>query len=134
MFAYAYTDAYSASDVRDVDFGRVVAAGAPLLNVPKHNANLLLLKDFDLGGHRLTFGGGVKHVSKRLGETGTNFYLPSYTLARILGTYEINRQLSVTAEINNLTDKTYYPASFAALWVYPGAPRQYQIRTTYRFF
>jgi hypothetical protein len=32
-----------------------------------------------------------------------------------------------------VTDKEYYPSSFAALWVAPGAPRQYQIRTTYHF-
>ena len=133
LLSYAYTDAYSASDVRDPDFGRVVASGDPLLNIPKHNGNLLLMKDFDVSGNRLTVGGGVKYVSKRLGETGTNFYLPAYTLLRLFGTYQVTRQWNVTAEVNNLTDKEYYPSSFAALWVLPGAPRQYQLRTTYRF-
>ena len=133
MLSYAYTDAFSASEVRDVDFGRLVASGDPLLNIPKHNANLLVLKDLQLGGRRLTLGGGVKYVSKRLGETGTGFYLPAYTLVRLIGTYEITKSWSVTAEANNLTDKVHYPASFASLWVVPGAPRQYQLRTTYRF-
>jgi iron complex outermembrane receptor protein len=133
MLAYAYTDAYSASSVRDVDFGRVVAAGDPLLNIPKHNGNLLLMKDFAIDGHRATVGGGVKYVGRRLGETGTTFYLPGYTLLKVFATYDVTKNFSVTGEVNNLTDKVYYPASFAALWVYPGAPRQYQLRATYRF-
>ena len=133
LFSYAYTDAISASNVLDPDFRRVVGSGDPLLNIPKHNASLLLTKDVDMGGHKLTLGTGVKHVSRRLGETGTTFYLPSYTLARIFGTYEVTRNLSITGEVNNLFDKVYYPASFAALWVYPGAPRQYQVRATYKF-
>ena len=108
-------------------------SGDPLLNIPKHNANLLLLKDIDLSGRRLTLGGGVKYVSKRLGETGTNFYLPAYTLLRLLASYEITKNWSVSAEANNVTDKEYYPASFAALWVIPGAPRQFQLRTSYKF-
>ncbi len=133
LFSYAYTDAYSASDVRDVDFGRVVASGDPLINIPKHNASLVATRNFDVDGHRLNVGGGLKYVSSRLGETGTNFYLPAYTTLRLFATYDITKQFSVTAEINNLTDKEYYPASFATLWVATGAPREYQLRGTYRF-
>lgn len=133
LFSYAYTDAYSASDVRDADFARVVSKGDPLLNIPKHNASVLVTKDVDVAGKRLTFGGGAKYVSRRLGETGTNFYLPAYTLMRIFGTYHVTSKWSVTGEVTNLTDKEHYPASFASLWVVPGAPRQFQVRTTYRF-
>jgi iron complex outermembrane receptor protein len=133
MLAYAYTDAISTSNVLDADFARIVAPGDPLLNIPKHNASLLVLKDFDVDGRKLTIGGGVKYISRRLGETGTQFYLPAYTLVRLQATYEVMRNLSVTGEVTNLTDKVYYPASFAALWVYPGAPRQVQVRATYKF-
>jgi iron complex outermembrane receptor protein len=133
LLAYAYTDAYSASDVRDPDFGRVVSSGDPLINIPKNSFSLLLTKDFDLGGHALTVGGNVKYVSKRLGETGTSFYLPSYTLVRLFATYDFSKSFSVTGEVSNLTDEVYYPASYSALWVTPGAPRQYQIRASYRF-
>lgn len=133
MLSYAYTDAYSATDVRDVDFARVVASGDPLINVPKQNFSLIASRNFTVDGKRLNLGGGVKHVGKRLGETGTTFFLPAYTLLRLFGTYDVTRNLSVTAEVNNLTDKVYYPASFAALWVVPGTPRQYQLRANYRF-
>jgi iron complex outermembrane receptor protein len=37
-------------------------------------------------------------------------------------------------EVSNVTDEVYYPASYATLWIAPGAPRQFQLRTTYRFF
>ena len=133
LLSYAYTDAYAASGVLDPDFGRVVGAGDPLINIPKHNGNLLLTKDVDLSGHRLTFGGGVKYISSRLGETGTKFTLPAYTLVRLLANYQITKNWSVGGEVNNLFDKQYYPASYAALWIAPGAPRQYQIHTTYHF-
>jgi iron complex outermembrane receptor protein len=133
LVSYAYTDAYSASSVLDPDFGRVVGAGDPLLNVPKHNASVLLLKDLDVDGHKLTVGAGAKYISRRLGETGTKFYLPGYTLFRLFGTYQVTKNLSVTAEVNNLFDKVYYPASYAAIWIAPGAPREYQLRATYKF-
>ena len=133
MFSYAYTDAYSTSNVLDPDFGRVVAPGDPLINIPKQNASLLVLKDFDLAGHKLTVGGGAKYLSRRLGETSTKFFLPGYTLVRLHATYEVMRNLSVTGEVTNLTDKVYYPASYAAIWVAPGAPRQFQVRANYKF-
>jgi len=126
-------DAYSTSSVLDVDFGRIVGSGDPLINIPKHNAYLLVLKDIDLSGHKLTVGGGAKYVSSRLGETGTKFFLPAYTLLNLQATYEVTRQLNVTAAVTNLADKVYYPASYAAIWVAPGAPREFQVRASYKF-
>jgi len=134
MFSYAYTDAKSASNVLDPDFGRVVGTGDPLINIPKHNASALVLKDIDFYGHNLRIGGGLKYVSSRLGETGTKFFLPAYTLGRVLATYDVSRNFSVTAEVTNITDKVYYPASYAAIWVFPGEPREFHLRGTYRFF
>lgn len=133
MLSYAYTDAYSASDVRDVDFARVVSSGDPLINIPKHNASALLTKDIDIASRRLTLGGQLKYVSKRLGETGTSFFLPAYTLLKLFASYEVTKNLSIAAEVNNVTDEVYYPASYATLWIAPGAPREFQLRATYRF-
>ena len=72
-------------------------------------------------------------MSKRLGETGTTFFLPAYSLTRVFGTYHVSKQWSVTGEVTNVFDKVYYPASYAALWIAPGAPRQGQLRATYKF-
>jgi iron complex outermembrane recepter protein len=133
QLSYAYTDAESASTVLDPDFSKVVAKGDPLINIPEHNASVLLFKDIDLGGRELTLGVGAKYLSERLGETGTSFYLPEYTLVRLLASYQLMDKLTVSGEVNNLTDEEYYPASYSALWVAPGAPRQYQIHATYEF-
>lgn len=133
QLSYAYTDAESATTVLDPDFAKVVAKGDPLINIPEHNASVLLFKDMDLGGRELTLGIGAKYLSERLGETGTDFYLPEYTLVRLLASYQLMDKLTVSGEVNNLTDERYYPASYSALWVAPGAPRQYQLRATYEF-
>lgn len=133
QLAYAYTDAESATSVLDPDFRKVVAAGDPLINIPEHNANVLLFKDFDIGGRELTFGAGVQYISNRLGETGTDFFLPSYTLAKLLASYEVMEDLTLSGEVTNLSDERYYPASYSALWVAAGAPRQFQMRAVYEF-
>lgn len=133
QFSYAYTDAESASSVLDPDFRMVVNAGDPLINIPEHNASVLLFKDIDISGRQLTLGVGAKYLSERLGETGTQFYLPEYTLVRLLASYQVLDKLTLSAEVNNLTDEEYYPASYSSLWVAAGAPRQYQMRAMYEF-
>jgi iron complex outermembrane receptor protein len=115
------------------DFRKVVAEGDPLINIPEHNANVLLFKDFDVSGRQLTFGAGVQYVSERLGETGTTFFLPSYTLAKLLASYEVIDNLTIHGEVTNLTDEEYYPASYSSLWIAAGAPLQYQVRAIYDF-
>ena len=133
QLSYAYTDAESASTVLDPDFAKVVAKGDPLINIPEHNASVLLFKDIDVRGRQLTFGVGAKYNSERLGETGTPFFLPEYTLVKLLASYEVMDKLTMSAEVNNLLDEEYYPASYSALWVAPGVPRQYQVRAMYEF-
>jgi iron complex outermembrane recepter protein len=133
MVSYAYVDAYISKSLLDPDFARALAAGTPLINVPAHSGNLLLFRDFAFGERLLSLGGGVNYVSKRLGETGTTFYLPSYTLVKLFASYEITEQLKVSADVNNLLDKVYYPSSYAQLWINPGAPRTFNIRAQYSF-
>jgi len=133
-FSYAYTDAKMANAILDPDFALPVPAGAPLLGIPKHSANLTVFRDFTLGDdHTLTVGGGAFYVSHRLGETGTTFMLPGYTLVKLFGSYELTPQLKISAEVNNLFDKTYYPASYSRLWILPGTPRTFTLKATYSF-
>jgi iron complex outermembrane receptor protein len=133
MLSYAYTDAESSTSVLDPDFRKVVQAGDPLINIPEHNASVLLFKDFDIGTRTLTLGAGAKYFSRRLGETGTDFYLPEYTLVRLQASFDLTDKLSLAGEVTNLTDEEYYPASYSSLWVAAGAPQQFQIRASYEF-
>ncbi|MFV3131011.1 TonB-dependent siderophore receptor [Niveispirillum sp. KHB5.9] len=130
---YAYTDAEVAEDFRDPNFNLAVLEGSPLINVPKHQANILLFKDFEVGTGTASIGGGINHVSKRLGETGVNFYLPSYTLVKLLASYEPTEQIKLSVDVNNLFDKRYYASSYARLWVAPGTPRTVTGRVSYSF-
>lgn len=129
FLTYAYTDAGWADD-----YGAAgVFKNDPLINIPKHQGNALLFKNFAIGDHEAMLGAGVSHVGRRLGQTAANFYLPSYTIAKILGSVTINDQFKLSANVDNLFDKKYYASSYAALWVQPGTPRSFTVRGTFNF-
>ncbi len=134
LATYSYTDAEWRSASLDPNFAQLITPGAPLINIPKHQANLLVTKGFEIGdAGTVTIGGGVNHVSKRLGETATTFTLPSYTLARALISYEPSEKIRLSFDVTNLFDKTYYASSYARLWVQPGTPRTFTGRVTVSF-
>src|SRR6185369_12431348 len=116
----AYVDAFISKSLLDPDFARPLAAGTPLINIPKNSGNATLFEDIALGQRMLTLGAGVNYVGSRLGETGTNFYLPSYTLVKLVASFDVTDRLQIWAEVNNLLDKEYYPNSYAQLWINPG--------------
>lgn len=132
--SYAYTDAKMTNSILDPDFALPVPAGAPLLGIPKNSGNLTVYRDFTVAGdHTLTLGAGVSYIDKRLGETGTSFMLPAYTLAKVFASYSPTQHIKVYGEVNNLFDKTYYPASYSRLWILPGEPRTVTVKLTYSF-
>jgi iron complex outermembrane recepter protein len=133
-FSYAYVDAEVKADVIDLNFGAPINAGDPLINIPKHSLNAQLSKRFEIGvGKGLTFGAGVQHVGKRLGETATTFFLPKYTLVRAFANVEVMEGLELFGDVKNLFNETYYTNSFARLWVAPGAPRTATVGARVRF-
>lgn len=129
FMTYAYTDAGWAENYPTAG----VLKNDPLINIPKHQGNILLFKNFAIGDHEAMLGAGVNHVSKRLGQTAANFYLPSYTIAKLLASVTINDQFKLSANVDNLFDKKYYASSYAALWVQPGTPRSFTVRGTFNF-
>lgn len=136
---YAYTNAEVARDAADPNFGLALRVGDPLLNIPRHSAGALLFKDLALGGSKLTLGAGVNYVGRRLGETGYRFpdggffYLPAYTLTRVLASWEPVARVRISGEVTNLFDTHYYPSSYSRLWVTPGTPRRAMVRIGYRY-
>ncbi len=133
FLTYAYTDAGWDSAVGDPNFNQPILPGDPLINIPKHQGNFLLFNNFEIGGHDAMLGAGVNYVGRRLGETATTFFLPSYTLVRVMGSFNVTEQIKISADVNNLFDKKYYASSYAALWVAPGAPRSFTVRATFDF-
>ncbi|MEC3908975.1 TonB-dependent siderophore receptor [Sphingobium sp. CR2-8] len=133
FLTYAYTDAGWATNALDPNFAAPIRKGDPLINIPKHQGNALLFKTFSIGEHDAMLGAGVTHVGRRLGETATSFFLPSYTIAKVLGSFNITEQIKLSADVNNLFNKKYYASSYSALWIQPGTPRQYTVRASFNF-
>jgi iron complex outermembrane receptor protein len=133
VLSYAYVDAFISKSVLDPDFARPLSAGTPLINIPANSGNVTLFEDIAFGRQMLTVGAGVNYVDRRLGETGTTFFLPSYTLVKLVANYEVTDKLQLSAQIDNLFNTIYYPNSYAQLWVNPGAPREFTLRGTYKF-
>jgi iron complex outermembrane recepter protein len=131
--SYAYTDAKFTSTNRDPDFGAQILPGEPMINSPKHQLSLLASQAFSVAGLPTKLGGGFLHVGKRLGYVANNFYLPSYTTARLFGEITPFKGLSLRLDVDNLFDKVYYTNSFADVWVQPGAPRNFRLSATYSF-
>lgn len=131
--SYTYVDAQTENAFFDANFGFTVEAGSSLLNIPEQQLNVQLVQSSELGGKVLEYGGSVLHVGSRNGFFGTDFELPSYTIARAFVNYEVTNALSLRAEIHNLFDETYYTNSFADVWIQPGTPRSGRITATYTF-
>ncbi|SFG11275.1 iron complex outermembrane recepter protein [Novosphingobium sp. CF614] len=131
---YAYTDAYWTTASQDMSFGLTILPGDSLINIPKHAANLLVTKEFDLGDAGVvTIGSGVNYVGKRLGETGVDFHLPDYTLVRAMASYAPSESVKLSLDATNLFNVTYYPASYHRYWVTPGTPRAVTFRVDFSF-
>lgn len=89
---------------------------------------------------RLTVGGGVNWRSKNYTDalnsvTGLPFRLqqPAFTLVSLMARYEFNDKLSAQANIENVTDETYYSQiGFYDQYRY-GAPRNYSVTLKYAF-
>lgn len=131
--SYTYVDAQTNNSFFDANFGFTVEAGSPLLNIPEHQLNVQLVKSTEISGRPFEYGGSVLYVGERNGFFGTDFALPSYTIAKAFVNYEVNASLSVRAELDNLLGETYYLNSFADVWIQPGTPRNFRLSATYRF-
>ena len=131
--SYAYVDAKTKNSFFDGNFGYTIEAGTDLLNVPEQQLSLQLVKLLELDGNELEVGGGLVYVDKRNGYFGTDFTLPSYTIARAFVAYDLTESLALRAEVDNLFDKDYYTNSFADAWVQPGTPRSFRVSASYQF-
>ncbi|ROR08688.1 ferric-rhodotorulic acid/ferric-coprogen receptor FhuE [Erwinia sp. JUb26] len=85
----------------------------------------------------LTVGGGVNwqnhtwqdNVAGPLGSTQVE--QSSYTLVNLFSRYQVTKQLSVQANINNLFDKEYY--DYLGTYAVYGAPRNFSVSANYNF-
>ncbi len=131
--SYAYIDAEFTTTNPDADFGALIEAGDPLINAPTHQLNAQVSKGFEIGEVLAQVGGGVLYTGERLGFTGFDFFLPSYTTARLFAQVEPVEGFTLRVDLDNIFDETFYTNSFADVWVEPGAPRRFRFTAAYRF-
>lgn len=131
--SYAFVDASTSNAFNDANFGVMIPAGSPLLNIPQHSLSLQLAKDMQVAERDLQFGGGLTYVGDRNGEFHSDFELPAYALARLFAAFNATDFTTVRVDVDNLFDATYYTNSFSALWIQPGMPRSVRASVSVRF-
>lgn len=132
--SYAFTDAKTANDVINADWGVNIPAGSRLINIPKHAASLTLQHELTVGGKASNVGATVNYTGDRLGETiDPTYILPAYTLVNLFGTMTVAENLSVRLNVSNLFNEVYYPSSYSKLWTVPGEPRNIKVSVNYQF-
>lgn len=132
-FSYAYIDAQVDKDAKDTGLGVALKRGDELLNIPKNSASLQISKQFSVVDRALTLGAGANYVDERLGQRGSDFYLPSYTVANMFAKYDISSELEVKLQVDNLFDRKYFPNAYTQIWVQPGEPRTVDFTVSYQF-
>ncbi|HEX2010183.1 MAG TPA: TonB-dependent siderophore receptor [Roseateles sp.] len=130
--AYAFTDAQVTED------NNAFLVGRQLANVPRHSANVMLVKSFALAGNNATLGLGLNYIGEREGAvaplTATDdFKLPAYTTVKLISSYQWGKQLRLSLDIDNLTDKLFYTSSYSQMWVFPGNGRRFTVTAQYKF-
>jgi len=131
---YAYTDAKTANEVNNLDWGVPIPKGSRLINIAKNSGYVSLNHFNEVMARPAFFSATVRYVGDRLGETtDAGYLLPSYTLVNLAASVELSQQLSVRFDVNNLFDKTYFENSYHKLWTIPGAPLNYNVSVKYQF-
>lgn len=110
--------------------------GKPKANFADNSANLQLRYQ---ATPKLAVGGVVTYSSEIYGgqpDAGANenIMLPDYTVYDLFAAYQVNDQLSVRANIQNLTDEDYYTAVYrGGSIVYIGDGRSANLTMSYKF-
>ncbi len=134
--SFSYIDAEVSSD-------NTLEVGSRLLNIPKINGSILLVREGLVGeSGRYGIGGGVTYSGARLGQSRTaadatagrpEFDLPAYALAKIVAYWRVTPTLRLSLDIDNVFDRTYYTNSFQSTWVSPGTPRTFTVGMQAKF-
>lgn len=126
--AYAYTKAQVEKDI-------TLAKGSRLSNIPKHSGSVSVNYEFlQQDTRKAGLGGTVVYMGERSGNyIDTGFNLPAYTLVNTHAYYQPSESVRYQLNVNNLLDKTYYPASYSNLWIQAGEPRNASLSMQWKF-
>lgn len=80
-----------------------------------------------------TVGGGVTYVGSRFVDDANDLSLPSHTVYDAMVNFDVNKNFSLQANINNITNTRVYDASHVGLFANVGSGRSYMLNASYRF-
>ena len=110
---------YGWQDARTIRAVGSVPAGRKLSQTPEHSAGVWTRYNF---GERWGVGIGATYRSDSYASIGNAVRLPGYTRYDAALYYTLNEYVSAQLNLENLTDKTYYPSAHNDNNITPGAP------------
>ncbi|MBS7781112.1 TonB-dependent receptor [Acidovorax sp. CCYZU-2555] len=116
---------YNYSETRDQSGARI------LPRIPRNTVKLFTSYRLPGDWNHLTLGGGI-HWETKTGDPLATYTQNSYSLVNLMARYEVSKQLSVSAHLNNALDKRYYVALGGNTGSY-GPPRNFMVSMKYRF-
>ena len=127
--SYAYTDAEIIEDDDPTLVGERVGG------TPENSANFWGRYDFENGALRdFGVGLGVEHRGDSFPWFVDRVLIPSYTRFDAAVYYRpIGSSFQITLKVNNLFDERYFDGALSAGRLFPGAPRNALVSTSYRF-
>ena len=126
---YAFNKAIFESTPADSDFEE----GDTRQNAPEHQGGFFAKYKIDKGLlSGISFNAGTNFVSERNSIDGPELKFPSYTIADIGVSYEIDK-FALRLTINNVFDKTHWIGGYNYVRMFPGAPRNYLLSVGYTF-
>lgn len=132
--AYAYTDAKTANDVINSDWGVPIPKGSRLINIAEHVGHVSLRHFTQIMGRDSYVGATVNYVGDRLGETtDPDYILPAYTLVNVSAAIDLSTHLTLKLDVNNVFNEAYFENSYHKLWTMPGSTINYSASLKYQF-
>ncbi|WP_299431447.1 TonB-dependent receptor [uncultured Aquimarina sp.] len=127
--SYAFIDAEIIEDDDPTLIGERIGGA------PEHSANFWGRYDFMSGTLKnIGVGLGMEYRGDRLSWYGDRIVLPSYTVFDAALYYRpTGIDMQIALKLNNLFDETYWNGALNATRVFPGAPRNVLLTTTYKF-
>lgn len=127
--SYAYIDAIIEEDDDPAFVGERVGGA------PEHSANFWGRYDFMNGPLRnVGVGLGMEYRGDRFSWYYDRLLLPEYTVLDAALYYRPSgSNIQIALKVNNLLDETYWTGALSTFRLFPGAPRNMLLTTTYKF-
>lgn len=116
---------YTYSVTRDKDGQRLMT------RIPLNTFKLSTSYRLPGAWHQLTLGGSA-HWESKTGDPLATFTQQRYALLNLMARYDVNKQLSITANLNNALDKRYFVSVSDTRGMY-GPPRNFMVSAKYSF-